>query len=304
MTRLRIRTASRLHFGLLGWGPRVVRQFGGVGLMVESPGIEIIAEPAGHWTFEGRLAERVRNIVLLVQERNVECADIAAQFAPSRLQVVNAPPEHVGMGVGTQLSLAVVRVICELAGMQAPSVECLARLSGRGRRSGVGLHGFLRGGLIVDGGRRDEVRPPPLVAHMPFPEDWSILTIKPPGPRGRHGADEVLAFQALPPLPETMTDRLCKLVLLGILPAVAERDFLAFGAALHELQLKVGAGVRPRAGGRLLQSSVRGHHRRDGTSETHRRGANFLGTDTLRVRYPVRLRASPDHGPACRSVRA
>ena len=45
MTRLlRILTPSRLHFGLLGWGPQAPRQFGGVGLMVERPGLEIVAE--------------------------------------------------------------------------------------------------------------------------------------------------------------------------------------------------------------------------------------------------------------------
>ena len=55
---------------------------------------------------------------------------------------------------------------------------------------GIGLHGFLHGGLIVDGGRRDEVHPPPLVVQMPFPEEWSILIVQPPGPRGRHGPDD------------------------------------------------------------------------------------------------------------------
>ena len=132
-----------------------------------------------------------------------------------------------------------------LAGQSEPSVASLAALSGRGRRSGIGLHGFLRGGLIVDGGRRDEAHPPPLLARMPFPEDWSILIVQPPGPRGRHGPDEVQAFRELPPLPDRVTERLCRLVLLGILPAVAEGDLPAFGQALIELQSHVGAAFSP-----------------------------------------------------------
>ena len=59
MTPLRIRTPSRLHFGLLGWGPRRARQFGGVGLMIEAPGLELTAEPAPDWSFAGPLADRV-----------------------------------------------------------------------------------------------------------------------------------------------------------------------------------------------------------------------------------------------------
>ena len=38
-------------------------------------------------------------------------------------------------------------------------------------------------------------------------------------------------------------------MLLGILPAVADHDFPAFGAALHELQLKVGESFAAVQGG-------------------------------------------------------
>lgn len=248
-SHLRLRTASRLHFGLLGWGPEAIRQFGGVGLMIEDPGIEILAEPASEWAFEGPLAQRVQRIVHQIRDAGSGGGEPARRVVPARLQVVSAPPEHVGLGVGTQLGLAVVRLLCQLAGEPEPSAEALARLSGRGRRSGIGLHGFLRGGLIVDGGRRDEATPPPLIARLKFPEDWSVLTIQPPGPRGRHGADELDAFSRLPPPSESTTERLCRLVLLGILPAVAEHDLPAFGAVLHELQVQVGQAFAPVQGG-------------------------------------------------------
>ena len=60
---------SRLHFGLLGWGPQAPRQFGGVGLMIEKPGLELVAEPASEWRFEGPLADRVRELVGQVIDR-------------------------------------------------------------------------------------------------------------------------------------------------------------------------------------------------------------------------------------------
>ena len=44
--RLQIRTPSRLHFGLFGWGPEVGRQFGGIGLMIGDPGVQLLVEPA------------------------------------------------------------------------------------------------------------------------------------------------------------------------------------------------------------------------------------------------------------------
>lgn len=251
MTQLRIRTASRLHFGLLGWGPQAVRQFGGVGLMIEAPGIELVAESATEWSFSGPLSERVGATIRRMLEQPMRQVPAVGErgITPARIEVVSAPADHVGLGVGTQLGLAVVRIILKLAGQLDPPVETLAALSGRGRRSGIGLHGFLHGGLVVDGGRRDEVSPPPLLARMAFPEDLSILIVQPPGPRGRHGPDEIQAFSKLPPLPDRVTERLCRLVLLGILPAVAEGDLSAFGQALIELQDHVGAAFAPFQGG-------------------------------------------------------
>ena len=55
----RIRTASRLHFGLLSLsGDGASRCFGGVGLMIESPGLVLHTTPAEDWCAEGLLAER------------------------------------------------------------------------------------------------------------------------------------------------------------------------------------------------------------------------------------------------------
>ena len=84
---------------------------------------------------------------------------------------------------------------------------------------------------------------------LPFPEDWSILVVRPPGESGLHGPDENRAFANLPPITQNVTDSLCRLVLLEILPAVLERDLAAFGAALGELQARVGACFAPAQGG-------------------------------------------------------
>jgi beta-ribofuranosylaminobenzene 5'-phosphate synthase len=195
------------------------------------------------------LADRVRDLIGEVIDRGRADLPETLAWSAARIQIITAPPEHVGLGVGTQLSLAIVRALLDLAGNRDPSLETLARLSGRGRRSGIGLHGFLHGGLIVDGGRRDEAHPPPMVARVMFPEEWSVLTVQPPGPRGRHGADEIQAFSALPALPDRITEQLCRLVLLGILPAVVEKDLASFGASLSELQEHVGRAFAPMQGG-------------------------------------------------------
>jgi beta-RFAP synthase len=171
------------------------------------------------------------------------------RLAPARLRIQQAPDEHVGLGVGTQLSLAVARALFAVSELPPPSLQQLSALTGRGQRSGIGLHGFVHGGLIVDGGRRGPEGIPPLLSRVAFPPEWAILVIQPRRFTGLHGTEELRAFTELPPIADRVTDRLCRLVLLGLLPAVAERDLESFGAALTELQQQVGRCFAPAQGG-------------------------------------------------------
>lgn len=88
-----------------------------------------------------------------------------------------------------------------------------------------------------------------MVARLAFPETWSILVVQAPGLHGLHGADETRAFARLPPFVERVTERLCRIVLLDLIPAVVERDLPAMGAALMEIQAHVGAVFAPAQGG-------------------------------------------------------
>ena len=214
--------------------------------MIEAPGLELAAEPAGEWRAEGPLASRVLNMAARVAGR---LAIRGYPVGPTRLEVGHAPPEHVGLGVGTQLGLGVARLLARLSGCPDPTAEELAELTGRGLRSGIGLHGSSWGGLIVDGGRRGPEGIPPLLARVEFPAGWSSLVVVPRCDPGLSGSEEVQAFANLPPSPDALTDRLCRLVLLGLLPAAIEGDLLGFGEALTELQRQVGQGFAPAQGG-------------------------------------------------------
>ncbi len=245
MTRVRVQTPSRLHFGLLGWGSHAARQFGGVGLMVEKPGVEIVVEPADHWVATGPLGERSLEVAMGIARR-FEAQGV--QIGPCRITNLSLPEAHVGLGVGTQLSLAVARALTELAGRHQQPVETLAQLTGRGRRSGIGIHGFAEGGLIVDAGRRRENDLPTKLMRLEFPRNWSILMIVPEQSSGMHGEEEIKAFRSLSSMPETLSDQLCRLLLLGLLPAVIETDLQSFGSSLKEIQQIVGKPFAPGAG--------------------------------------------------------
>jgi beta-RFAP synthase len=245
---LHVQTASRLHFGMLSLpglaeGRRTARCFGGVGLMVERPGLRVSAAPAGEWSAEGPLAGRALAFARAF-------AGAGEDGPPQRLVVEQAAPEHAGLGTGTQLGLAVARLLAAAWGLDLGAAE-LARRVGRGRRSALGVYGFEQGGFLVESGKHSDEGLSPLAARVAFPEAWRLVLALPRQAPGLHGSDEQEAFRRLAeggaaPLP---TDALCRLVLLGMLPALAEGDLDAFGEALFAFNARVGEAFAPVQGG-------------------------------------------------------
>lgn len=246
MTPLRLRAGSRLHLGLLqvpGAGVREGgRSFGGVGLMIEQPGLTVEVRAASSWSSEGPHAERALAVAR-------QSAELTGESRPLAIRVVQAAPEHVGLGTGTQLSLAVATAVRRSLG-DNPDPLVVAAEIGRGLRSGIGVHGFCRGGLLVDGGKgSEEHRVAPLVARHDFPEEWSILLATPTTQAGLAGERERAAFAQLESTPTAETGALCRLVLLGMLPALVERDLPAFGEAVFEFNRRAGLLFKASQGG-------------------------------------------------------
>jgi len=234
--KVQIRTASRLHFGLLAYGPEAGRQFGGLGVMVTEPGVELTARASECLTARGVLAGRAREFATHCFER------LAAHgvVGKAALEVHRAPPQHAGLGVGTQLGLAVARAISLLAGHAETDAGVLACLSGRGLRSAVGAYGFTQGGLIVEGGKPDGERLAPLIARVALPEQWRFVLLVPRSGDGLHGSAEQEAMERLGAIPQETTASLCRLVLLELLPAAVEGDFGAFGESVYQIKHRVG----------------------------------------------------------------
>ena len=259
---VRVWTPCRLHFGLLSLGGDAetwpdrhgrpvlpARRFGGIGLMVQRPGVQVAASPAATWSADGPLADRALAFAQRFAE-SIRRERPDADLPPQRLVVETAPPEHVGLGVGTQLGLATARALAAAWGY-VPDMEDLARRIGRGRRSALGVHGFSRGGFLVESGKRDEDRLAPLAVRVPFPPEWRVVLAVPREAPGLHGPGETEAFARLSAHgPDSAnTDALCRLVLLGLLPALAEADLPAFGEALYDFNARVGEAFAPVQGG-------------------------------------------------------
>jgi beta-RFAP synthase len=158
------------------------------------------------------------------------------------IAVERSAPEHAGLGTGTQLALAVAKGLALLTGQDHEEAPALAQRVGRGLRSGLGVHGFARGGFLVEAGKSDSTAIAPLIARHDFPAEWRVLLIVPRGVQGEHGPRETEAFARITPSEgdTARTDALCRLALLGMLPAIVERDLEAFGEALYEFNRRAG----------------------------------------------------------------
>jgi beta-ribofuranosylaminobenzene 5'-phosphate synthase len=251
----RVTAPSRLHFGLLSLPgddtAPVQRQFGGVGLMVDRPGLCVRVEAANEWSMAGIPS---KHRALSFAKQFVESLP-PAERRPFRVVVDFAPTEHQGLGVGTQLGLAVAKAIAVESGhTDWPAVE-LARRVGRGERSAIGVHGFDRGGLIVEGGKLPGETISALVARYEFPAGWAVALFTPQAEGTWHGGAERDAFARLSPNSEA-TDRLCRIVLTGLLPALVAVDLDLFGEALYEFNAAAGDAFAAVQGGRYASPAV------------------------------------------------
>jgi beta-RFAP synthase len=236
--------ASRLHFGLYSFGQLHERQFGGAGAMIEQPHVHIRASPADQFQAAGPLASRVE----LFAKRWTNFQSFAGLPA-CRIEVLSAPPEHFGLGVGTQLGLAVATALNAWSDLPAPAPSVMALSVERGLRSAVGTYGFLQGGFIAERGKLPQETLAPLDVRLEIPSEWRFVLVAPKSEQGMHGQHEIQAFATLPAVRDEITTQLISLVREAIVPALATADFPAFSQALYRYCRLAGSAFASIQGG-------------------------------------------------------
>ncbi|NGO54813.1 beta-ribofuranosylaminobenzene 5'-phosphate synthase family protein [Allomesorhizobium camelthorni] len=249
-----IRVPARLHLGFLDLNGDVGRRFGSVGLPLSEPETVVTLSLAAETSVEGSEAARAEGHLSAL------CRHLGIK-SHHRLMVEQAIPSHAGLGSGTQIALAVAAALRTLHGLPL-DIAGDAVLLARGARSGIGIASFESGGVIVDAGKSSSGRPPPVVARLPFPDEWRVLLILDEAVEGLHGQDELQAFRALPQFPAAGAGEICRQVLMGLMPALVERDLPVFGAAVTTIQTLIGTHFAPAQGGVFTSRRVEALARR------------------------------------------
>jgi len=224
------------------------RHFGSIGIGLNEINTRISVSYAGQRTIAGPSARRADKCLTML----CQALEVSDKLA---INIEAAIPEHVGLGSGTQMSLAIGSALNAYYGLGL-TVRDIASMLDRGLRSGIGIGVFEQGGLVVDGGRGAKTITPPVLVHFDIPTDWRFILVFDKRGQGLHGQQEIEAFKKLPLFPQHEAARLCYLLLMQGLPAVAENDLARFGDVITQLQKSVGEHFARAQGGVFTSPEV------------------------------------------------
>jgi beta-ribofuranosylaminobenzene 5'-phosphate synthase len=245
-----VKTPARLHLGLIDLNGDLGRMFGGLGVGIDHPNVIVEAEQSKNFSIEGQETE----IVNALAKRFFT----AYPMQPTvHINVKQAIPAHVGLGSGTQLSLAIAVALAKLFNVKASTQELTVAMD-RARRTGIGTAIFEKGGFVVDGGKAivGNAKFPPLIYRQPFPMEWRFIVAIPNLIEGLSNSEENTAFNKLRKMPAEEVGKICRLTMLKLLPALAEHDVKNFGEALTTIQEIIGGYFAQVQGGRSTRADI------------------------------------------------
>ena len=238
-----VSVGARLHFGLLAFGRSQGRQFGGAGVMVKSPRVNLSIVPNDRFEIRGASPDRVREFAAkwsAFHGLDLRCL----------IEVHGLIPAHAGLGSGTQLALSVAQGLCTFHNLMDQSTDELAQSVNRGGRSAVGSHGFRLGGFIAERGRHPDGGLGELMVRCELPANWRVILVRQPTVAGIHGLAETKAFAGeLPAIPGATTKKMTNILTESIVPSAQAGDIQAFGEAVYDYGMMAGGCFQNVQGG-------------------------------------------------------
>ncbi len=237
-SRIVITAPAHLHAGNIDLTGDLGRLYGTVGFTIDYPRTVIEAIKSEKISVTGKDLENTKKYVQKFTERFKIKNGV-------EITVKETIPKHLGMGSQTALALSIGQAIAELYKINV-GIEEIALALGRSDIVALGMNSFKAGGFIVDAGYRIKDKGkmvPPLIFRQPIPEDWLFVVCIPQKPIPevlKIKAKEEQVLEQLKPMPEHLSDRLSRIVLMQILPSIIEHDIETFGKSITTFNRKLG----------------------------------------------------------------
>lgn len=241
---IQVVTPCRLHFGLIDLNGQLGRINGGLGVALEQPAWEIKG-----WMTKKRDPKLSHSPSLISVINNFD-SYFKTKTNDIRFKITRKITQHIGLGSNTQYCLAVGAILAKIHNIETSVVE-IANAVKRGGTSGIGVAAFEKGGIILDGGHTfgpgkqtesfkpssvSTAPPPPIIFRHNPPENWRFILLTPRTEQGAFGKKEIDLFSDNCPISENEVEKLSRLILVKILPAIVEKDIQSFGEGLTEMQ--------------------------------------------------------------------
>ncbi len=258
-----VRSQGRIHFGLMEISEFQPNCYGGIGLMVDHSTAIVQATVLPSSISQCRIQADAHWRPRIEAVAN-QWLQAHSQLPIQAINVIESPFPHQGLGSGTQMACTVAALLSTAEHFQLGDLanskvlmptlftfDALAKLSQRGKRSNIGLCGFMEGGFVVDQGIPIPSESGHTVARtqrFPFP-DWPVLILQDTNALGDSGNDEAAMFERCSGVPNPNRIAMARLVQQEILPAIHASDWKRFDIALGQYGRWAGQIFQPVQGG-------------------------------------------------------
>ncbi len=217
--KVKIITNSRLHFGFLNLKSSKSYSYGGMGLSINKhPTILTVSKAS---KFESNLNKTLSDKIFHFISKNKLSKKI-------RIDCVDSPQKHIGLGSGTQLILSIEEALSKFYRFKQN-----INIFKRNYRSGVGVNSYKNGGFIVDS-PKNNLQSNEIIFKTSFPKEWKIILIFDSKAKGLHGNSENKFFSTDTTI--IIKKKLSDLTLNEIIPSIIYKDFDIFARGLTQFQ--------------------------------------------------------------------
>jgi len=238
MEKVVVSAPAHLHAGNIDLEGSLGRLYGTLGFTISQPRLVASFEVCGETKAEGPQAGLL--------EWAIEGLRSAYGLPGLCARIHQAIPRGVGLGATTAAVLAAASAYNALTAAGIDLRDAALEL-GRSTVSALGFYSFTRGGALLDGGfpaGEKGLRIPPLLARYELPQEWRFVVLLPAAaaPYVREVKErEESVLEELPPMSPRLAERLSRLLLMKLLPALAERNLPVLLEALTEFNGRLGA---------------------------------------------------------------
>ena len=221
---------------------------GGIGFAISSPNIKVAACASDKlYIRDNRAAGMDDSAMMRLIGALQKASELHKLESLVSLHISGDADAHYGFGTGTSVTLASLEALFLLNNFQITRDE-LIQLSGRGGTSGIGLHTYFDGGLVIDLGHKNygqvpqpssqaenNFKSPMLLARSDFP-DWGVGMCIPSHIVPLSTEAEKMFFESTCPISEAEVYRTTYIALMSIFSATSEGDQEAFIEGVKAMQ--------------------------------------------------------------------